>query len=354
MALRRFGVNGAADLTARRCVLRPIARQDAEQLHELWTSPGVRRFLWDGDLIPLARTRAAIETSERMFRERAFGLWGVWAPRSRSLLGFAGLWPFRKPPELELLYGVAERSWGRGYGSEIARAVLAYCFDVLDMPVVRASTDAANAASVRVLEKLGFTCVRRDTAGGLDTGFYEVQQREFRRAAAAARPRGGRRREHVDFEVRSADAADAAALSELAVRAKSHWGYPPEWIRHWRRDLTLTPQYLAANAAFVALCGGRIIGVAALHVQNDRASLEHVWIAPEYHRRGVGRALVGRALEAAKIAGVCAVRVESEPHAEPFYLKLGARRAGAVPAPMPGAPDRTLPLLEFDLPGRRP
>jgi RimJ/RimL family protein N-acetyltransferase len=50
---------------------------------------------------------------------------------------------------------------------------MTYCFDWLDMPVVRASTDAANAASMRVLEKLGFSYVRRIRVGGLDTVFYE-------------------------------------------------------------------------------------------------------------------------------------------------------------------------------------
>jgi predicted N-acetyltransferase YhbS len=151
----------------------------------------------------------------------------------------------------------------------------------------------------------------------------------------------------LDLQIRAAEPADAAVLSELAVRAKSHWGYPPEWIRHWKRDLTLTPQYLAANVAFVAEHAGAIVGVAALHVQQHEAWLEHVWIDPEFHRRGIGRSLVRCALTAARLAGVGAVRVESEPQAERFYEKLGARRVGAVPARMPGAPDRTLPLLEF-------
>ena len=178
--------------------------------------------------------------------------------------------------------------------------------------------------------------------------FYESPRTGGTRSPTLG-PAAGAHGGQVDFQVRSAEPADAGALSELAVRAKSHWGYPEGWIRHWKRDLTLTPQYLAANAAFVATCADAIVGMAALHVQEREASLEHVWIAPEYHGRGIGRALVRRALAAAAGAGVAAVRVESEPHAEVFYLKLGARRAGAVPAPMPGAADRTLPLLEFDV-----
>jgi RimJ/RimL family protein N-acetyltransferase len=162
------------ELKTAHCVLRPITVSEAEPLHDVWSSPGVRRFLWDDEIIPIERTRTAIEKSQRMFEEYAFGLWGVWPTCSRNLIGFCGLWPFREPPELELLYGIAEPFWGQGYATEVAQAVMTYCFESLDMPVVRASTDTTNAASMRVLDKLGFACVRRATVSGLDTAFYEL------------------------------------------------------------------------------------------------------------------------------------------------------------------------------------
>jgi hypothetical protein len=43
-------------------------------------------------------------------------------------------------------------------------------------------------------------------------------------------------------------------------------------------------------------------------------------------------------------------RILSDPYAEPFYLKLGARRIGEVASPMEGAPSRTLPLMEWRAP----
>jgi ribosomal-protein-alanine N-acetyltransferase len=163
-------------LTTTRCVLRPFTDADADQLHDLWTSAGVRRFLWDDEVIPIARTRAAIERSQRLLLEGRVGLWGAWPTGSPNLIAFGGLWPFRDPPELELLYGVAEPFWGKGYAMEIARAVIAHCFGSLDMPALRASTDGANAASVRVLEKLGFRLDRREEVGGLDTIFFEMER----------------------------------------------------------------------------------------------------------------------------------------------------------------------------------
>jgi RimJ/RimL family protein N-acetyltransferase len=155
-------------------VLRPVEQADADGLHELWSSAGVRRFLWDDQIVSLDRTREAIEQSRSLFASVRHGLWGAWSLSDNRLAGFGGLWPFREP-ELELLYGVAEPLWGRGYAGEMARAVIGYCFDTLALPVIRASTDVANAASVRVLEKLGFRFVTRVASAGLDTVFYELQ-----------------------------------------------------------------------------------------------------------------------------------------------------------------------------------
>lgn len=163
----------AFTLRTARCTLRPLAAGDTERLHEIFTAPGVRRYLWDDEIIPIERTRFVVEMSERMFRDERFGLWGAWLSGSPTLMGFTGLWRFRDPPDLELLYGLAESHWGRGYATEIASAIVAYGFDALDMPVVRASTDVANAASTRVLDRLGFSLERRAVVGGLDTLFYQ-------------------------------------------------------------------------------------------------------------------------------------------------------------------------------------
>jgi RimJ/RimL family protein N-acetyltransferase len=130
--------------------------------------------LWDDKVIPISRTLEAIEQSEILFREHRCGLWSVTPLHASTLIGFGGLWPFRVPPEMDLLYGVAEAAWGRGYATEIAEAVTTHCFTRLAMPDVRASTDVANLASIRVLEKLGFRLVRRAVVDGLETVFYEL------------------------------------------------------------------------------------------------------------------------------------------------------------------------------------
>jgi len=145
---------------------------DSENLHTLWTDERVRQFLWDGEVIPFERTWEIIETSSRLFDERGFGLWTFHEHGCHELLGFAGYQFFRTPPTLELVFGVASHQWGQGFATEAAHAVIQYGFEALGFDHIAATTDAPNAASVRVLDKLGMRFQRRAAVDGLDTCFY--------------------------------------------------------------------------------------------------------------------------------------------------------------------------------------
>jgi ribosomal-protein-alanine N-acetyltransferase len=158
--------------------LRPATAADAATLHAVFISPGVRRFMFDDRIVPREQTEEIVERSTALFAERGFGLWlaraaaPAAAEDARAIVGFGAFWHFREPPDLELLYGVADAYLGRGFGLEIARGVVEYGFTTLRMPVIRASADAGHAASQRLLDRLGFTLARRDTVNGLDTLFY--------------------------------------------------------------------------------------------------------------------------------------------------------------------------------------
>lgn len=146
--------------------------------------------------------------------------------------------------------------------------------------------------------------------------------------------------------IRKARLDDADRLSAIARRAKASWGYPEAWLNSWHDELSFTSAYLAEHDVWVAETGGSATGVIALERSPEGWTIDRLWVEPAAHGLGVGRALVEHART---FAAGHVVDVLSDPSAEPFYLKLGARRAGQVPAPMPGAPDRILPRLVFDL-----
>jgi ribosomal-protein-alanine N-acetyltransferase len=132
----------------------------------------VRRFIFDDQLIAPEQTTEIVAKSQTLFATERFGLWLAHTLADGALIGFGAFWYFRDPPELELLYGVADTAVRQGYGREIARAVVAHGFDTLKMPLIRASTDPGHTRSRVLLEELGFRFERQAIAAGLDTVFY--------------------------------------------------------------------------------------------------------------------------------------------------------------------------------------
>jgi GNAT superfamily N-acetyltransferase len=86
----------------------------------------------------------------------------------------------------------------------------------------------------------------------------------------------------------------------------------------------------------------------ALAMRGADAVLDHFWVQPERMGRGIGRELFGHAVGTARAGGATRLEIDSDPHAEAFYRRMGARRIGEVPADVDGV-RRVLPRLEVIL-----
>ncbi len=167
------------EIKTARLRLHPLAEADVDELHALWSSPEVRKYLWDDEVIARERTASLVEQSLHLFAAHGYGLWGARLHDREELVGFGGFWYFHTPPKLELLYGIAPEHWNRGLATEIAQALVRYGFEELGFSEVWASTDAPNAASARVLEKAGLQFERRAVVDGLETLFYCLPRSAF-------------------------------------------------------------------------------------------------------------------------------------------------------------------------------
>ena len=143
-------------LRTKRLVLRPVTADDHAALLAHWAAPDVRRFLFDGAMLSAAEITEAIEDSTRDFGRAGYGLWLVYEKDSAGLTGTAGLRPLDHLG-LEIFYSLAPGSWGKGYATEAARAVLDHALGPLGLPEVLAEVDEGNTASIAVIERLGMT-----------------------------------------------------------------------------------------------------------------------------------------------------------------------------------------------------
>ena len=163
-----------------------------------------------------------------------------------------------------------------------------------------------------------------------------------------ARGKNARLSAAMSIQIRRARPDEAETLTAIAHAAKSHWGYPEEWIEQWKPDLTVTTDFIAENEMFVAIIDDEIGGCGALVIEGTQAELEHMWILPRYMGAGVGRSLFEKIRDRARELNVSGFEISSDPNAEGFYERMGATRIGVVRSEVAGQA-RTLPRMKVQL-----
>ena len=150
--------------------------------------------------------------------------------------------------------------------------------------------------------------------------------------------------------IRPALAGEADLLTEMAIRAKGHWGYATADLLRWRAELIVAPGAIEACPTWVAQVGDSPVGFYLLLSGVPHWTLDHLWVLPDAMGQGVGRALLRHAVRLAADQGALALAIDADPNAEPFYLACGASRVGEVAAPVDGRPDRVRPQLLIMVP----
>jgi ribosomal-protein-alanine N-acetyltransferase len=164
-------------LETARLVLRPLRPDDLEPLHAEVGSDA--EVTWDHRAHSLEETRAALDGKLRHAREHGFGMLAVVERDGGRLLGYGGLQHLEGGPEVEVGYYLGRRGWGRGLGSEVARAAVDHGFADLGLERIVAVVRPENAASQRVLGKAGLRFEREARHYGADVELWSVQRSDW-------------------------------------------------------------------------------------------------------------------------------------------------------------------------------
>jgi RimJ/RimL family protein N-acetyltransferase len=139
-----------------RLALFEIAYEHGNELHELDADPRVMRYIGNGQV----RTRADVDETMRRL-PRAYALFpglGTWRAIRRDNGDFVGWFALKYVPgtcEVEVGYRLRHAAWGKGYATEGARELVRYGFEELGLFRIIGITHPDNAASQRVLSKIG-------------------------------------------------------------------------------------------------------------------------------------------------------------------------------------------------------
>jgi len=164
----------AAEIATPRLRLYPPRSSDLDARLAMEHDPAVMRFI-----------RPIPEDAAAQRAELRAALWHVEERAAPGFIGWCGLFPLEDSGLIEIGYRFARAAWGRGFASEAAAAALDYGFRTLALARIVAVSHPGNAASHRVLRKIGLRDRGRARHYGQEVLFFAATRRAYLAAHAS-------------------------------------------------------------------------------------------------------------------------------------------------------------------------
>ncbi|HPJ02212.1 MAG TPA: GNAT family protein [Candidatus Limiplasma sp.] len=147
-------------LETERLVLRAFTREDIAAYLAIIHDSRVQRFLGGG--VPVLSGEPHItnwlnNVNGRLLKSRTVFTWCIEQKSDSTVVGRIDLGGFVRKSMADISYYLAPSAWGRGLATEAVGAVTRFGLDTLKLHRIQAMVMPDNAASIRVLEKAGYS-----------------------------------------------------------------------------------------------------------------------------------------------------------------------------------------------------
>ncbi|MCB0105880.1 MAG: GNAT family N-acetyltransferase [Caldilineaceae bacterium] len=163
-----------------RLYARHFAPADLDQFAALCADAQVLRYVGDGTTLTRDEVAHWIAICQQKYANRGYGTSAVFEKATERFIGYCGV--VRAPGNDfdELIYVYHVDTWGKGYATEMGRAMLAYVFANSPLDAIYATIDAENQPSQRVARKLGMRFEKRLFEEDVDKAvdYYVIRRSE--------------------------------------------------------------------------------------------------------------------------------------------------------------------------------
>ncbi|MDR3387307.1 MAG: GNAT family protein [Rudaea sp.] len=173
--------------------LRPMTVSDVPRLFAQFSDPKVMRYWSRTPLMRMEDARELFEEIDRGVRAGQFLQWTIAMCSDDLMIGSCALFAQNAAHHrAEIGFALSSAHWGHGYAQEAVRLALDHAFGTLELHRIEADVDPHNAASLRLLERLGFVreglLRERWHVGGeiQDSAIYALLARDYAAASTKA------------------------------------------------------------------------------------------------------------------------------------------------------------------------
>jgi [ribosomal protein S5]-alanine N-acetyltransferase len=157
-----------------------IPEEDAEQAFKIYSDPEVTRFL----ITKVDSVESSLNLLQRWLAKATLwnngtGFWAIVTKETGEIVGTIILIQLQDEDEnltqdYEIGWHLKKSSWGKGYATEAAKAILDYGFKVLKLSTIYAIARSENTASLCVIQRLGMIPIGRTTR------YYKMELEMFK------------------------------------------------------------------------------------------------------------------------------------------------------------------------------
>lgn len=167
-------------LETRRLILREIIIDDFHELYRMNSDPEIMKYVGDGSIRDHQQMINELEMLISHYtRKPGLGIWATILKDTNTFVGASGLVYYDNTPEIEVGYRMLKEHWNKGYATEASFGLLKYGFETLRLNKIVSSAHVENAASRRVMEKIGMTYIDNRTHYGCLQAYYEIETGNF-------------------------------------------------------------------------------------------------------------------------------------------------------------------------------
>jgi ribosomal-protein-alanine N-acetyltransferase len=169
-------------------LLRGFYPADFEPLCAILSDREVLRYLPRTEPYPPEAVERIIQRQAAHWEKFGFGWYAVQDRQSAELIGWCGLGVLEETDETEIKYLLKRSHWGLGLATEAARPCLAAGFSRYALDEIIGLVHPGNAASRRVLEKLGPVYRDRVHYWGMDLDRLALTKAGYLSRATGGKP----------------------------------------------------------------------------------------------------------------------------------------------------------------------
>jgi [ribosomal protein S5]-alanine N-acetyltransferase len=167
-----------------RLILRELLPSDLDGMFELYSDPQVHKYIGNKIITDKNQIIEVINFVRQQYIDNGIGRWAISEKRTDNFIGWTG---FKYITELtnchqnfyDLGYRLIRKYWGQGIATETAIVALDYAFNKLNVNEVYATASYENAASNKILKKVGLSFIETFYFENIMCNWYKIDKSDY-------------------------------------------------------------------------------------------------------------------------------------------------------------------------------